>query len=110
MKQEAPNNTPNNELEDIITTEEMNLVEYPISLIAERAPQGVKTIKYEDWVSIDGKRKKLQWIVTGSDEFGLPTGQDQDFFIAIMEVWRGDKKKDHAFLILSIYHTLNKKK
>ncbi len=108
MKQEALNNIPDNELEDIITKEEMNLIEYPISLIAERAPQGVKTIKYEDWVSIDGKRKKLQWIVTGSDEFGLPTGQDQDFFIAIMEVWREYKYKDRAIPIGSVYNMLKK--
>lgn len=105
---ENTQNIPETDTDDLVTKEEMNLVEYPISLIAERAPKGVKTIKYEDWVTINGEKKKLKWTVTGADEFGLPTGQDQDFFIAIMEVWREHQYKDRAIPIGSVYHMLKK--
>src|SRR3989338_6166450 len=84
---------------DRISKEEMNLVEYPVSLVSERAPKGVKTIEYRDWVTVGGVRKPLSWILTASDKFGLPAGVDQDFYIATMEVWREHGFKDQTIPI-----------
>lgn len=92
--------------EDKITKEEMNIAEYPITLLAKRVPKGLKTIEYNDWVTIKGEKKPLRWVVTGSDKYGLPTGEDQDFFLAIMEVWRRYGFKDRAIPIGSIYAML----
>ncbi|MFH0924474.1 MAG: hypothetical protein V1872_02390, partial [bacterium] len=63
--------------EDRVSKDEMNLAEYPITFLSRRAPKGVKTIEYTNWVTIEGKKKPLKWIVTGSDKYGLPVGGDQ---------------------------------
>jgi len=103
------NNTkPESSLEDQISKDEMNLAEYPITLLSRRAPKGIKTIEYTDWVTIEGQKKPLKWIVTGSDKFGLPLGGDQDVYIGIMEVWRECGFKDTVIPIGSIYRMLKK--
>jgi hypothetical protein len=95
-------------IEDIITREEMNIVEYPISLLSKKIPKGVTKIEYTDWVTIDGKKRALKWIVSGSEEYGLPVGGDQDIYVAIMETWREDGFKDRMIPIGSIYKILKK--
>src|SRR4051794_10522543 len=45
--------------------DEMNLAEYPIALLADRAPKDVKTLVYKD--------KDQTLTITGSDLLGLPT-------------------------------------
>lgn len=96
------------EREDELTKDELNLAEYPLMLMARRVPKGLKTLEYHGWVTIEGKRKPLNWIVTGSDKFGLPTGADQDVLVAIMEVWRENGFKDRNIPVGSIYHMLKK--
>lgn len=95
-------------IDEFITKDEMNLAEYPIALLSSRIPEGKKTIEYSDWITIDGKKKPLKWIVTGSDKYGLPTAEDQDFLLAIMEVWREDGFKDKVIPIKSRYSMLKK--
>lgn len=95
-------------LEEQISKDEMNLAEYPITLLSRRAPKGIKTIEYTDWVTIDGQKKPLKWIVTGSDKFGLPVGGDQDIYVGIMEVWREYGFKDKVIPIGSIYKMLKR--
>ena len=94
--------------EDVISKDEMNLAEYPITFLSRRAPKGVKTIEYTDWVTIEGEKKPLKWIVAGSDKFGLPVGGDQDIYVAIMEVWREHGFKDRVIPIGSIYQMLKR--
>jgi hypothetical protein len=73
---------------DKISKEEMNLAEYPFTLLSAIPLKGVTRIEYSDWVTKDGKQKQLRWVVSGSEEHGLPVGGDQDIYVAIMEVWR----------------------
>jgi hypothetical protein len=54
----------------------MNLAEYPIALLADRAPEGVKTIAYHD--------RDETLTITGSDLLGLPTALDVDVIIALL--------------------------
>ena len=96
------------EEQDLITKEEMNLTEYPLMLVSERIPKGVKTIKYEDWVTVAGEKVQLKWIVTGSDLHGLPTGGDQDIYLALMEIGRENGFKDKKIAFQSIYSMLKK--
>jgi hypothetical protein len=94
--------------ENRLSKDEMNLAEYPITLLSRRAPKGVKTIEYTDWVTIEGKKKPLRWIVTGSDKYGLPVGGDQDIYVAIMEVWREHGFKDKVIPIGSVYQMIKR--
>jgi hypothetical protein len=56
--------------------DEMNLSEYPIALLADRVPKGVKTLVYKD--------RDETLTVTGSDLLGLPTALDIDVIIALL--------------------------
>jgi hypothetical protein len=56
--------------------DEMNLSEFPITLVAERVPGGCKTLTFE------GKHGKLT--VTGSDAYGLPTAPDADVIVGLL--------------------------
>ena len=45
--------------------DEMNLAEFPITVLADRAPKGTKTLIF--------RASHGQLTITGSDAFGLPT-------------------------------------
>ncbi|MDQ7827023.1 MAG: plasmid replication initiator TrfA [Candidatus Eremiobacteraeota bacterium] len=65
--------------------DEMNLVEFPITLLAKRQEPGTRTIKFADTIAGEkDKPIKREWTVTGSDEFGLPLAIDNDVLLAIM--------------------------
>jgi plasmid replication initiation protein len=61
---------------ELIGRDEMNLAEFPITLLTDRAPEGQKTLCYED------KHGKLT--ITGSDAYGLPTAADADVIVALL--------------------------
>jgi Replication initiator protein A len=61
-----------------IGRDEMNLAEFPIALVAERVPPGLKTIAFED------RHGKLT--VTGSDVYGLPTAPDSDVIVGLIQL------------------------
>jgi len=56
--------------------DEMNLCEYPIALLADRAPKDQKTVHYHN--------RDETLTITGSDLLGLPTALDIDVIIALM--------------------------
>jgi hypothetical protein len=58
--------------------DEMNLAEFPITILTNRAPEGVKTLRYRD--------HRGQLTVTGSDALGLPTAIDADVIVALIEL------------------------
>ena len=61
-----------------IGRDEMNLAEFPISVLADRAPKGAKTLIFRD-----GNGKLT---VTGSDAYGLPTALDADVIVALIQL------------------------
>jgi len=70
---------------EIIGKDEMNLVEFPITLMSKKHPDNIKTLEYKD--TIKGRNNEFverKWTVTGSDKFGLPLAQDNDVWIAIL--------------------------
>jgi len=95
-------------IEELTTKDEMNLVEYPLTLLSRRVPKGVKTIELTDWVTIQGEKKQLKWVLTGSDAYGLPVGGDQDIYMVIMQTWKEQGFKDKIIAIGSIYRMLKK--
>lgn len=58
--------------------DEMNLAEYPIALLGDRAPDGQKTVVYHD--------KDETLTITGSDLLGLPTALDVDVIIGLLHL------------------------
>jgi hypothetical protein len=64
--------------------DEMNLAEYPIGLLADRAPDGVKTITYHD--------RDETLTITGSDLLGLPTALDVDVIIALLYLTKQESR------------------
>jgi hypothetical protein len=60
----------------LIGRDEMNLCEYPIALLVDRAPRDVKTVFYKD--------RDETLTITGSDLLGLPLSPDVDILIALL--------------------------
>jgi hypothetical protein len=58
--------------------DELNLCEFPITLIADRAPKGLKTLVF------DGNHGRLT--ITGSDDLGLPTALDADVIVGLIQL------------------------
>jgi len=88
-----------------IGKDEMNLAEFPIALLSERNLKARKTIKRQrNIVTPDGRELKQEWIVTGSDEYGLPLAQDDDVLMSILEA--GAKSDFESRTIYFNRHTL----
>lgn len=64
----------------VVGRDEMNLAEFPLTLLADRVPGDLKTLCY---VSRPGTL-----IVTGSDAFGLPVAADADVIIGLIQLTR----------------------
>ena len=60
--------------------DEMNLAEFPIALLSDRAPSDVKTIEYETSNGL--------LTITGSDDFGLPMASDSEVILALIQITR----------------------
>ena len=58
--------------------DEMNLAEFPITVLADRAPKGAKTLIF--------RASQGQLTITGSDAFGLPTALDADVIVALIQL------------------------
>jgi plasmid replication initiation protein len=68
-----------------IARDEMNLAEFPLTVLSTRVNTEVKTLEFKD--SIRGKSGELierEWIITGADKFGLPTATDDDVILGLM--------------------------
>ena len=73
------------QIQIITSKDEMNLVEFPFILLSKRN-EDQKTIEFTDWTMANGESAKREWIVTGSDKYGLPTASDEELYIALMKV------------------------
>jgi hypothetical protein len=58
--------------------DEMNLAEFPMTLLTDQASKGVKTLAFED--------RHGRLTVTGSDDYGLPTAPDADVIVALIQL------------------------
>lgn len=69
-----------------LSRDEMNLCEFPISILATRANPGLKTLTFQDQVLVQGKSVKRSWIITGADKFGLPTSSDEEILLGLLKL------------------------
>lgn len=67
--------------------DEMNLAEFPLTVLSTRVSSGVKTLEFSD--SVKGKSGEVvrrHWIVTGADKFGLPTASDDEVLLGLIKL------------------------
>jgi Replication initiator protein A len=58
--------------------DEMNLAEFPITLLTDYPPEGCKTLVFED--------RYGRLTVSGSDDYGLPTAPDSDVIVGLIQL------------------------
>jgi hypothetical protein len=67
--------------------DEMNLAEIPFFVLTDRvARHGETRIKHECTIVVNGKPVLQQWIINGSQEFGLPTAADARTYLALLRL------------------------
>lgn len=68
--------------------DELNLAEFPLSAIADRLNPDQKTLSFEDRI-FDASRGEMvtrQLIITGSDQYGLPTALDDEVILGLVQL------------------------
>src|SRR4051812_46723148 len=66
--------------------DEMNLAEFPITLLTEHGPRRLKTLEHEDTICDPrtGQFITRKQTVTGSDKYGLPSAKDEDVILGLL--------------------------
>lgn len=68
--------------------DELNFSEFPLAMIANRLPDGQKTLSFEDEIWDEGTKQKIsrKLTISGSDQYGLPTPRDNDVLLALIHL------------------------
>lgn len=68
--------------------DELNLAEFPITLLAGRVPDGCKTLVFQDEIKDQATSKPVarKLTITGSDHYGLPTAADDEILVALIQL------------------------
>jgi Replication initiator protein A len=86
----------------VLGKDEMNLAEYPFSVLTHRIPRHRKTYSFTQRITDhQGTVIKQSWSVLGSDKYGLPTPYDDDVLMALLYCYKEHKpqgKKIHFSL------------
>ena len=72
--------------------DEMNLAEFPLATLADRAPHGCKTLMFEDRIWDRGQRQHVarRLTISASDKFGLPTALDDEVILGLVQLSKAD--------------------
>jgi len=74
-----------------LSRDEMNLAEFPLTVLSKRADPSVKTLEFSDYVKgKNGEVINRQWIITGADKFGLPTSSDDEVLLGLLKLTADD--------------------
>ena len=68
--------------------DEMNIAEFPITLLTDRAPVGITKIEHKDQI-MDPRTGKVitrRLIITAHEDYGLPTSIDDDIILALIQL------------------------
>jgi hypothetical protein len=75
--------------------DEMNLAEFPFTLLSNRISTSTETIEFSDIITgKGGKSISREWIVTGNNKFGLPLACDEELYVAMMKLTKDNGLKD----------------
>lgn len=78
-----------------ISRDEMNLAEFPLTILSTRSNAALKTLEFSD--SVRGRSGEIidrKWIITGADKFGLPTASDDEVLLGLLKLTVDDGFKD----------------
>ena len=70
-----------------LSRDEMNLAEFPLTVLSTRVDPNIKTLEFSD--SVKGKNGEVinrKWIITGADKFGLPTASDDEVLLGLLKL------------------------
>lgn len=74
-----------------VSRDEMNLAEFPLTVLSKRADPSVKTLEFSDIVKgKNGEPLNRKWIITGADKFGLPTSSDDEVLLGLLKLTADD--------------------
>lgn len=84
-----------------ISRDEMNLAEFPLTVLSTRANPSVKTLEFRDTIkSKNGELVNREWTITAADKFGLPTASDDEVILGLLKL-----TVDSGFQSRKIYFT-----
>jgi len=68
--------------------DEMNLAEFPLTTLADRAPRGCKTLVFEERIPDCGQTQHpvRRLTISASDKYGLPTSVDDEVILGLVQV------------------------
>jgi len=71
-----------------MSRDEMNLAEFPLATLADRAPRGCKTLVFEDriWDRGQSQHRIRRLTISASDKYGLPTAIDDEVILGLVQV------------------------
>lgn len=83
--------------------DEMNIAEFPITLLADRAPKGQRRIEYADRIFDPGTGREIdrRLVISAPEEYGLPTAIDDDVILALIQLTR----RQNGFAKPEVYFT-----
>lgn len=87
-KPEIPGEDVRQALKAVGGRDELNLAEFPITLLSDRVPKGCKTLVFEvePRDRATGKVAQRRLTITGSDAYGLPTALDDEILVALIQL------------------------
>jgi hypothetical protein len=70
--------------------DELNLAEFPIALLSDRAPRGVNTLEFQDVIRDPqvGEPVIRKLTVMGTSKLGLPTARDDEILLGLIQLTR----------------------
>lgn len=84
-----------------VSRDEMNLAEFPLTVLSTRSDPKVKTLEFRDTQRLkNGELIEREWIITGADKFGLPTSTDDDVVLGLIRL-----TMDQGFRDRKVYFT-----
>ena len=67
--------------------DEMNLAEFPLTVLSTRVDPKVKTLEFTDHIRAkNGELIERRWIITAADKFGLPTASDDEVLLGLIKL------------------------
>ena len=68
--------------------DELNLAEFPITVLTDKVPRGLKTLTFSDQIKdhATGETVKRKVTISGSDVYGLPGPLDMDVLLCLIQI------------------------
>lgn len=80
-------NTENQEKLPRVSRDEMNLAEFPLTVLSTRSDPSIKTLEFSDTITgKSGDTIQRKWTITGADKFGLPTASDDEVLLGLLKL------------------------